>query len=226
MVDIETVDIKAAATSILRPVIGDLRSPSLREKPLRRLLLPGRCRRIFSDPYELDIVVERTPRSPITIPRKHNDSPRLHPSGPIENSVIRDFHQRVASTVIVVLRRPGPIPTSGDCWRRSSTIRQATIAAACGSRITLSLAVGDDVDLTTRSSRGVVIASASEAIHAATREKQGCFVADPPRNDGQELASATAVIPAHAGIQYAAAYPFHRRRLLNTGSSAFADDDN
>jgi len=78
----------------------------------------------------------------------------------------------------------------------------------------------------TRSRKAVVIASASDAFHATTCEKLACFVADAPRNDGQELASATAVIPAHAGIQYAAAYPFHRRRLLNTGSSAFADDDN
>jgi hypothetical protein len=43
--------------------------------------------------------------------------------------------------------------------------------------------------------------------------------------NGHEFASHPAVIPAHAGIQYAAAYPFDRRPLWNTGSSAFADDD-
>jgi hypothetical protein len=35
----------------------------------------------------------------------------------------------------------------------------------------------------------------------------------------------TAVIPAKAGIQYAATYRSDRWRLWNTGSSAFADDD-
>jgi hypothetical protein len=35
----------------------------------------------------------------------------------------------------------------------------------------------------------------------------------------------TLVIPAHAGIQYAAAYRFHHCRLWNTGSPAFAGDD-
>src|SRR6266436_2882192 len=33
------------------------------------------------------------------------------------------------------------------------------------------------------------------------------------------------VMPAKAGIQYAAAFRFNHRRLWNTGSSAFADDD-
>jgi len=31
--------------------------------------------------------------------------------------------------------------------------------------------------------------------------------------------------PRRRGIQYAAAFRFHHRRLWNTGSSAFADDD-
>jgi hypothetical protein len=35
----------------------------------------------------------------------------------------------------------------------------------------------------------------------------------------------TTVIPAQAGIQYAAAYPFNHCCLWDTGSSAFADDD-
>jgi hypothetical protein len=35
----------------------------------------------------------------------------------------------------------------------------------------------------------------------------------------------SAVIPAKAGIQYAAAYRFDHWRLWDTGSSAFADDD-
>jgi hypothetical protein len=35
----------------------------------------------------------------------------------------------------------------------------------------------------------------------------------------------TAVIPAQAGIQYAAAYRFNHQRLWNTGSPAFAGDD-
>jgi hypothetical protein len=173
---------------------------------------------------------------------------------PIESSVIRDFDQRVALTVIALNptpenstkssggrrvdrktlqhhRRPGeardPDPQAAVVGegRRPSVKQRSPLRMGPGSR-SLSLAVRDDVDLMTRSSRAVVIASASEAIHAATREKLDCFVADAPRNDGQELASATAVIPAKAGIQYAAAYPFHRRRLLNTGSSAFADDDN
>jgi hypothetical protein len=65
------VDIKAAATSILSPVIGDLHSPSLREKSRRRLLLPGCSRRIFPNAYDVDIVVEKTRRRPITIPRMH-----------------------------------------------------------------------------------------------------------------------------------------------------------
>jgi hypothetical protein len=34
------------------------------------------------------------------------------------------------------------------------------------------------------------------------------------------------VIPAKAGIQYAAALAIGPQRLWNTGSSAFADDDN
>jgi len=35
----------------------------------------------------------------------------------------------------------------------------------------------------------------------------------------------TAVIPAQAGTQYAAAFRFNHRRLWNTGSPAFAGDD-
>jgi hypothetical protein len=35
----------------------------------------------------------------------------------------------------------------------------------------------------------------------------------------------TVVIPAKAGIQYAAASRLNHQRLWNTGSSAFADDD-
>ena len=35
----------------------------------------------------------------------------------------------------------------------------------------------------------------------------------------------TVVIPAKAGIQYAAAYRFYLWRLWNTGSPAFAGDD-
>src|SRR4051812_18986795 len=42
---------------------------------------------------------------------------------------------------------------------------------------------------------------------------------------GDSLASKEVVIPAKAGIQYAAASRSTNRRLWNTGSSAFADDD-
>jgi len=132
MVDIEMVDIKAAATSILRPVIGDLRSPSLRENLRRRLLLPGRCRRIFSDPYELDIVVERTPRRPITIPRKHNGSPKLHPSGPIENSVIRDFRQRDEFAKTPPPDRPSAGHPKASFARLDPTLTRGRDKRVCG----------------------------------------------------------------------------------------------
>jgi 4-amino-4-deoxy-L-arabinose transferase-like glycosyltransferase len=42
---------------------------------------------------------------------------------------------------------------------------------------------------------------------------------------GVVRAAHSTVIPAHAGIQYAAAYLFDHWRLRDTGSSAFADDD-
>jgi hypothetical protein len=41
----------------------------------------------------------------------------------------------------------------------------------------------------------------------------------------QRVALQKAVIPAKAGIQYAAALVIEPQRLWNTGSSAFADDD-
>ena len=45
------------------------------------------------------------------------------------------------------------------------------------------------------------------------------------RNDTEIATQHSTVIPAHAGIQYAAAYRFNHRRLWNTWSSAFAEDD-
>src|SRR6478609_375616 len=72
----------------------------------------------------------------------------------------------------------------------------------------------------------------SEAIHGA-KERMDCFrlrslsyvgqvVASAPRNDGGESGVPhTVVIPAKAGIQYAAAYRFNHCCLWNTGSPAF-----
>jgi len=42
---------------------------------------------------------------------------------------------------------------------------------------------------------------------------------------GQQRASPTAIMPAKAGIQYAAADRFRSGRLWNIESLAFADDD-
>jgi hypothetical protein len=45
-------------------------------------------------------------------------------------------------------------------------------------------------------------------------------------SDGtSDVAAPKAVIPAKAGIQYAAAYRINHNRLWNTGSPAFAGDD-
>jgi hypothetical protein len=52
-----------------------------------------------------------------------------------------------------------------------------------------------------------------------------CFVASLLAMTEERAKLPTSVIPAQAGIQYAAAYRFNHRRLWNTGSSAFADDD-
>jgi len=56
-------------------------------------------------------------------------------------------------------------------------------------------------------------------------ERMDCFVASAPRNDVDGDALLTAVIPAHAGIQYAAASRFYHHRLWNTGSPGQAGDD-
>ena len=45
------------------------------------------------------------------------------------------------------------------------------------------------------------------------------------RNDGKTSAQHTIVIPAKAGIQYAAAFRFYHFFLWDTGSPAFAGDD-
>jgi len=46
------------------------------------------------------------------------------------------------------------------------------------------------------------------------------------RNDVDGLAPHSTVIPAHAGIQYAATFRFYHWGLWDTGSPAFAGDDN
>ena len=46
-----------------------------------------------------------------------------------------------------------------------------------------------------------------------------------PRNDADNPAPCSTVIPAHAGIQYAAASRFNHQRLWDTGSPACAGDD-
>ena len=48
---------------------------------------------------------------------------------------------------------------------------------------------------------------------------------DPPRRNDAEVATHTTVIPAHAGIQYAAASRLNHCGLWNTGSPAFTGDD-
>ncbi|MEH2532509.1 hypothetical protein V1277_001110 [Bradyrhizobium sp. AZCC 1588] len=52
-----------------------------------------------------------------------------------------------------------------------------------------------------------------------------CFVAPLLAMTGKYRNATTTVIPAKAGIQYAAAYPFDHCCLWNTGSPAFAGDD-
>ncbi|OCK54415.1 hypothetical protein LMTR3_26400 [Bradyrhizobium sp. LMTR 3] len=53
-----------------------------------------------------------------------------------------------------------------------------------------------------------------------------CFVVPLLAMMGQYRNATTIVIPAKAGIQYAAAYPFDHCCLWDTGSPAFAGDDN
>ena len=53
------------------------------------------------------------------------------------------------------------------------------------------------------------------------RSRQVCTL----RIRGNQYDAERAVMPAKAGIQYAAAYQFHNCCLWDTGSSAFADDD-
>src|ERR1700739_2033453 len=50
-------------------------------------------------------------------------------------------------------------------------------------------------------------------------------VAGTTKVEGTFAAPQTVVIPAKAGIQYAAAFRFYHERLWNTGSPAFAGDD-
>jgi len=66
----------------------------------------------------------------------------------------------------------------------------------------------------------IVIAGAGAAIHRVGHRKGWIAWELTLFAKGQEFASQPAVLPAHAGIQYAAAYPFDRRRLWNTGLSA------
>jgi hypothetical protein len=54
---------------------------------------------------------------------------------------------------------------------------------------------------------------------------RGCRLARFSSYGCGRWADSPAVIPAKAGIQYAAAFRFYRWRLWNTGSAAFAGDD-
>jgi hypothetical protein len=64
-----------------------------------------------------------------------------------------------------------------------------------------------------------------EAIHFAAQRKSGLLRF--ARNDGEiPKLHNDCHTPRRRGIQYAAAYRFYHRRLWNTGSPAFAGDDN
>jgi hypothetical protein len=98
-----------------------------------------------------------------------------------------------------------------------------------------------------RDSLNTVIASEAKQSIPPRKEKMDCFVASAPvrkrfafvaGNDGYAAIPQTVSSPAtgsaewppddrlRRAIQYAAASRFYHRRLWDTGSSAFADDDN